>query len=184
MCYRALQRDRDYAAHKVLELCQEKAACGLGSRPLTGSRFTSSAAWLLAAAGCLLPAGCSWCNGAAPCWSRRHTAAPASCLLPLRRWPSPPPPPRHQTPHRRGSAGALADRQADGPKQPLRSVCTTMSAPLSPPLLLLLLLAALASCANALRNGLALTPPRGFSTWQQWPDVRSPPPSTCPPSMC
>ena len=25
-------------------------------------------------------------------------------------------------------------------------------------------------CADALQNGLALTPPRGFSTWNQWPD--------------
>ena len=23
---------------------------------------------------------------------------------------------------------------------------------------------------GALQNGLAVTPPRGFSTWQQWPD--------------
>ena len=35
---------------------------------------------------------------------------------------------------------------------------------------MLLLVLGLADCASALRNGLALTPPRGFSTWQQWPD--------------
>lgn len=30
------------------------------------------------------------------------------------------------------------------------------------------------SSAQALQNGLALTPPRGFSTWQQWPDTDGP----------
>jgi hypothetical protein len=36
-----------------------------------------------------------------------------------------------------------------------------------------LLLLGLAGRATALQNGLALTPPRGFSTWQQWPDASS-----------
>ena len=31
-------------------------------------------------------------------------------------------------------------------------------------------LALIAPSAQSLQNGLALTPPRGFSTWQQWPD--------------
>ena len=40
---------------------------------------------------------------------------------------------------------------------------------------LLLLLALLSlSCTSALPNGLALTPPRGFSTWDQWPDQMKP----------
>ena len=35
-------------------------------------------------------------------------------------------------------------------------------------------LACAAPQARALQNGLALTPPRGFSTWQQWPDTDGP----------
>lgn len=39
------------------------------------------------------------------------------------------------------------------------------------PLLVVLLLLGLVNRAVTLQNGLALTPPRGFSTWQQWPDA-------------
>ena len=52
------------------------------------------------------------------------------------------------------------------PRDAGRGASTSLRRALLLPLLLLLLPA----LARGWENGLATTPPRGFSTWQQWPD--------------
>jgi alpha-galactosidase len=49
-------------------------------------------------------------------------------------------------------------------------MASLMMPSLSTAMLAFALLFRMPSLGTALQNGLALTPPRGFSTWQQWPD--------------